>query len=1347
MSEKASKAVSLLKLVEERASLKKKIDERKQKEQLDSIPYIPKDCVSDILIRLPIESLQRARFVCKPWYGIINSPKFIRRNLCQSERVMIFLCPVNRFLWGWSKQYSIFQDNSTTFSVESRILDLKSVHVLHRPLIEPSLKYVIKYMVLADGKSIIGDFNATCLGKIRASCDGLIVVDNKLKKGELVIMNPVTRELSLLPLGTICLPRKESFGLVYCGTQGYKLVHLFLDESRFIGCEVLQIGEKSWKVIDGPSFRLVKWFGYDPVFASGALHWVPEVDHSDYIVTMTIDDEKFHRITLPKSSRFNDRIMEVSERLCFVTHEEMNEISIWLLESLSSVTWTKKYTIAVGCKRDMIPLYFSRFKWELYFSDKDGSIFAFDFEFEQMRKIATEKGFFGILGASHTLHVNSLVSWQNKEKDHDTRLLRDLIVVARPKSAKEAWSLISDIVKDNKRSCTNTLKADLDARVNEEDVVHYALEGLLDTYNQVCGYMHWKDTFPDLKAVRSLLIAEEMRLKSKVHLLAETSTLPPEFPPLAQAHVLYYGYTTASTPAHLTPPVRPVHTTMGSVPSSGTINTSGQATLLPQAFTAGTLYDPTTGAWNMDTSASSHLNNFVTSLSTILNSCMYSTVSVGDGHSIPVTNSGHSILSTPLKSLRLSNVLITPHIVKNLIYVRQFISDNDCTDLYPVTDPSPIPSAFLVSQQTWNQHLCHPRSGVMRRLVSNKVISCNKEKPLVLCHACLINPLNVLIFMYPLYLLYLKLIVMRFMILIGKNDMRDEYDALIKNSTWTLVPRTPDANVVRCMWLFRHKFLADATLSRYKARLMANGSTQLEGIDVDETFSPVVKPGTIQLLQRIIRSLHQEFAMTDLGPLNYFLIVSVMRDSSGLFLSQQKYAVEILEKAHTLNCKPSRTPIDIESKLGVGGDPVCLHMHDPREPHLSALKRILRYVQGTMNYGLQLFSSSTTDLVAYSDADWSGCPTTRRSTSEYYVFLGNNLLSWSSKRQPTLSRSSVEAEYRGVANVVTETCWLRNLLRELDTPLSSATLVYCDSVSAVYLSCNPVCVLHVPSRYQFADIFTKGLPSALFEEFRTSLSICHGFRIFWRFISKIEIHSGSDKMYQDMKKLYWWSNMKADITTYVRKCLTCAKVKAEHQRPSALLVQPEIPVWKWDNITMDFVTKLPKSPQGYDTIWVIVDRLTKSAIFAPIRETDPLEKLAKLYLKEVVARHGIPVLIICDRDPRFASKFWRTLQKALGTSLDMSMAYHPETDGQSERTIQTLEDMLHFEDGWDKHLPLVEFSYNNNYHTSIKAKPFEALYGYEIPIDDKLHLIEKPVDIMDREVKRLKQSCIPIVHV
>nr|GEV84406.1 putative reverse transcriptase domain-containing protein [Tanacetum cinerariifolium] len=364
--------------------------------------------------------------------------------------------------------------------------------------------------------------------------------------------------------------------------------------------------------------------------------------------------------------------------------------------------------------------------------------------------------------------------------------------------------------------------------------------------------------------------------------------------------------------------------------------------------------------------------------------------------------------------------------------------------------------------------------------------------------------------------------------------------------------------------------------------------------------------------------------------------------------------------------------------------------------------------------------------------------------------------------------------------------------------------------------------------------------------------------------SKYSIHSGFDKMYQDMKRLYWWLNMKANIATYVSKCLTCAKFKAEHKRPSGLLVQPKIPEWKWDNITMDFVTKLPNSSQGYDTIWVIVDRLTKFVIFVPMRETDPMEKLARMYLKEVVARHGIPVSIICDHDPRFASNFWRSLQKALGTSLDMSTAYHPETDGQSERTIQTFEDMLRayaidFGKGWVNQLSLFKFSYNNSYHASIKAASFKVLYGQKcrLPIcwtevgeaqllgqeliqettkkiiqikqrmqafydqqksyadlklrigkwgklnpryvgpfkvldkvgtvtyklelsqelsrvhntfhvsnlkkfhaneplavpldglhaDDKLHFVEEPVDIMDREVKRLKRSRIPLVKV
>ncbi|GJX72516.1 putative reverse transcriptase domain-containing protein, partial [Tanacetum coccineum] len=255
---------------------------------------------------------------------------------------------------------------------------------------------------------------------------------------------------------------------------------------------------------------------------------------------------------------------------------------------------------------------------------------------------------------------------------------------------------------------------------------------------------------------------------------------------------------------------------------------------------------------------------------------------------------------------------------------------------------------------------------------------------------------------------------------------------------------------------------------------------------------------------------------------------------------------------------------------------------------------------------------------------------------------------------------------------------------------------------------------------------------------------------------KYSIHQ-FDKMYQDMKKLYWWPNMKANIATYVSKCLTCAKVKAEHQRPSGLLVQPKIPEWKWDNITMDFVIN-PQTSQGYDTIWVIVDRLTKSVIFTPIRETDPMDKHARIYLKDVVTRHGIPVSIICDCDPRFHLQLpVGPLQNALGTNLDMSTAYHPQTNGQSERTIQTLEDMLHacainFGKGIRKggevltssELQRVKQGYHNTFHVSNLKKCY-ADEPLAVPLDglhfdDKLQFVEEPVKIMDREVKRRSVS-------
>ncbi|GJY77602.1 ribonuclease H-like domain-containing protein [Tanacetum coccineum] len=383
--------------------------------------------------------------------------------------------------------------------------------------------------------------------------------------------------------------------------------------------------------------------------------------------------------------------------------------------------------------------------------------------------------------------------------------LQARLVVKHPRSTKAAWDLLTEIVKDNKRSRTIALKAELrslklgdlsmdayfrkiesiatiltslGSSVSSEDVVNFSLEGLPDKYDHVCGIMHHRDTFPDLKTARSMLTTEEMRLKSKAHslpvdsfssspmvLMAEScscrfgneckfvhdvnvkprgdmhdtgnntdalllkllgnlgindtlepnnstvnnqSTTPPQHITISTLNVNPVAFHATASPTTIPPgliyyvpsaqqlspvpqPVNYVSVPPGftypsaqhlSLPaahsgSTGPTVTPGQETTLPHAFTAGTLHDPTTGAWNMDTGVTSHLNDSITSLSEVFNTCIYPSVLVGDGYSIPVTNTGNSILPTPFRPLHLQNVLITPHIVKNLISVRQFIRDNN----------------------------------------------------------------------------------------------------------------------------------------------------------------------------------------------------------------------------------------------------------------------------------------------------------------------------------------------------------------------------------------------------------------------------------------------------------------------------------------------------------------------------------------------------------------------------------------------------------------------------------------------------------------------------------------------
>jgi hypothetical protein len=205
-------------------------------------------------------------------------------------------------------------------------------------------------------------------------------------------------------------------------------------------------------------------------------------------------------------------------------------------------------------------------------------------------------------------------------------------------------------------------------------------------------------------------------------------------------------------------------------------------------------------------------------------------------------------------------------------------------------------------------------------------------------------------------------------------------------------------------------------------------------------------------------------------------------------------------------------------------------------------------------------------------------------------------------------------------------------------------------------------------------------------------------------------------MYHDLKQHYWWTKTKIEIARYVARCDTCRRVKAIHMKTAGPLQSLPIPIWKWEDISMEFIVGLPRTAKGYDSIWVIVDRLTKITHFLPVKTDQPVVVYAQLYIARILSLHGVSKTIVSDRGPQFVAKFWEVLHKSLGTKLLHSSAYHPQTSGQTKRVNEILEDMLRacvleFPQKWDDCLPLAEFSYNNSYQDSIKMAPFEALYG------------------------------------
>ncbi|GJR32356.1 ribonuclease H-like domain-containing protein [Tanacetum coccineum] len=640
-------------------------------------------------------------------------------------------------------------------------------------------------------------------------------------------------------------------------------------------------------------------------------------------------------------------------------------------------------------------------------------------------------------------------------------------VVTTPGNAKALWDRLKELFHDNKDArainldnelrsikigkmtvneyCTKIRSMadrliNLGCVVSDKNLVIYTINGLDSRFATLVEIIRNRETFPSFENIRTMLLLKESSFNndsgsstdfsssssSPTVLLASNQSnnkvQQPAQPILFAAHQPH-GYGTAQQQQQ---PVQQQHN-LHSLPSNsqGILGAApalhpSQATSLPSSFSTMTLHDPT---WNMDTGATSHLNSNAHNLSTLFNSRLYPSIHVGDGNSIPITNTGHIIIPSLHRPLHLHNVLITPNIIKNLIYVRQFTRDNNCTiefdafgflvkdlltrhillrcdssgDLYLVTKPSTVPAAFVsTSSSTWHQRLGHPGDDVLRSLSSRHLISCNKERSPHVCHACQLG----------------KHVKLPFHSSI--SSVKQCFD-IIHSDLWT----SPIGSQVAYLLIYVDDIILTAS-------------------------SPV-------LLWQIIDSLHKEFDMTDLGELNYFLGISAVRHSTGLFLSQNKYALQLLERLLIwLICNTTQTPDDTDSKWVPDGVPV----QDPTLYRTVSMGLHI-YLYYAPRFGPMLFKSRFVSICMI---------------QEPHLPLSNNtaVVYWVAKKQREPS----------LFDIVLKAALISTYVMVLDVDESGDLLG-----DHNLLSGHVPEILHVPSRYQYA-ISSPRSPSAInFEDF------------------------------------------------------------------------------------------------------------------------------------------------------------------------------------------------------------------------------------------------------------------------